>query len=194
MKRGRTQPRSAPEGAFSLPELLVALALALLLATLVIQGMIGASRGGERLALVLRERQFARRTLGLLRSELGLAQSWQAGAAAGLGAECPLGGRTPVLRLETGGRRITYSVGDAPSRIWRGQVLMRCGPAYGLEGELSQGAAQNRVLLDGLEPTGLEVELEAPGVVQISLRQSFQQRLGRSLTIRSGILASVPNS
>ena len=46
---------------------------------------------------------------------------------------------------------IVYSVGQAPSAIWQGQVLMRCGPSYGLDGVLNlQGAFQNRVLLDAL--------------------------------------------
>lgn len=194
MKRGETLQRSAAEGAFSLPELLVALALALLLATLVIQGMVGASRGGERLALLLRERQFARRTLGLVRSELELARSWQTGVAAGAGAECSLGGRTPVLGLARDGRQITYSVGTAPSRIWRGRVLMRCGPAYGLEGELSPGVAQNRVLLDSLDPMGLELRQDAPGVVRIQLRQTFETRLGDEPKITTSMLGSEPTA
>ncbi len=56
------------------------------------------------------------------------------------------------------GQRITYSIGTAPSAIWRGKGLMRCGPAYGLAGELSSGAAQNRVVLDGLAPPPQELE------------------------------------
>jgi type II secretory pathway pseudopilin PulG len=163
------RPREA--GAFSLPELLMALALALVVATVVVRGLMGAGHAGERLALLMRERLVQRRTLALLSAEVGAAQSWAVGT--GVGAECGLGGRTPVLQLEAEGRRITYSLGTAPSAIWRGRVLMRCGPAYGLWGELSAGAAQNRVILDAMAPQGLRVEQEAPGVVRLRLRQEL---------------------
>jgi hypothetical protein len=64
---------------------------------------------------------------------------------------CSLAGRTPVLHLSTAAGPITYSVGAAPSAIWRGQVLMRCGPAYGLDGMSTIGSqALNRVVIDGL--------------------------------------------
>ncbi|MFN9661192.1 MAG: prepilin-type cleavage/methylation domain-containing protein [Cyanobacteriota bacterium] len=172
----------------------MALALALVVAAVVLQGLMGAGRGGERLALLLRERQFARRTLALLRSELGVAEGWQTGAKAGEGAECSLSGRTPVLSLDTSGRRITYSVGAAPSQIWRGLVLMRCGPAYSLRGELSAGAAQNRVLLDGLASEGLSVEAEAPGVVRLLLRQAFRQRDGTNLPLTQRLSAATASS
>ena len=180
-------------GAFSLPELLVALALALVLAAVVLQCLMSAGRSGEGLALLLRERQFARRTLALLRSEFGEARSWQGGKQAADGAECGLGGRAPVVRLEMGGRSITYSVGAAPSQIWRGLVLMRCGPAYGLSGELSGGAAQNRVLLDGLAPDGLRVEPVGSGVVRLRLRQEFLRRDGSVLRLGQEVRAPNPS-
>ncbi len=42
-------------------------------------------------------------------------------------AACELAGRRPVLHLvDSLGRPITYSVGDAPAPIWRSPVLMRC--------------------------------------------------------------------
>jgi prepilin-type N-terminal cleavage/methylation domain-containing protein len=191
MKRRSAMGPAEEEGkAFSLPELLVALALGLVLAALVMQGLVRVGRGGERLALAMRERLLARRTLALLRSELQSAQRWQAGA--GGGAACGLGGRTPVLHLEAEGRAITYSVGSPPSPIWRGQVLMRCGPAYGLWGELSGGASQNRVLLDGLAPRGLAVLQEAPGLLRLRLRQEFALRDGASLPLRLEIQAVAP--
>jgi hypothetical protein len=57
----------------------------------------------------------------------------------------------PVLQMNTSAGPITYSVGAPPSAIWQGQVLMRCGPAYGLHGTLAVGGQpQNRVLIDGL--------------------------------------------
>lgn len=176
---------------FTLPELLIGLALGVVVAGVVAREMIASGRSGERLALQMRERTFQRRTLALLRGELGAAQSWQAGA--GSGPACNLGGRAPVMQMEVEGRRITYSVGAAPSAIWRGQVLMRCGPAYGLAGELSTGAAQNRVLLDGLAPGGLQVAEEAPGVVRMRLRQEFPLRSGTVLPITMEMVAPAPS-
>ena len=76
---------------------------------------------------------------------------------------CGMAGRQPVLAIsldpsntEASSQTIVYSVGAAPSAIWRGQVLMRCGPAYGLDGAIRPGGqAQNRVLIDGLSKEGL---------------------------------------
>ena len=188
MKKRVVRRRTPAEGAFSLVELLVALAVALTVAAGVIQGLAGASRSGERLVLLLRERQVARRTLALLRSELMVSQSWQVGPGAGVGAECTLGGRAPVLQLETNGRRITYSMGIPPSQIWRGWVLMRCGPAYGLSGELSDGTAQNRVLIDALAPEGFQVNADALGVLHLRLDQAFRPRGGSPVVINTSTL------
>jgi hypothetical protein len=192
MKKRVVRRRLPAEGAFSLVELLVALAVALTVAAGVIQGLAGASRSGERLALLLQERQVARRTLALLRSELGVSQSLQVGPGAGVGAECTLGGRAPVLQLQTNGRRITYSVGNPPSQIWRGRVLMRCGPAYGLSGELSDGAAQNRVLIDGLAPEGFQVDGDAQGVLHLRLDQAFRPRGGSPVVIKTSTFVGTP--
>ena len=67
---------------------------------------------------------------------------------------CNLAGRQPWLQiLGADGSITTYSLGSPPSAIWRGQVLMRCGPAYGLDGQIKAGSTfQNRVVLDGLTP------------------------------------------
>ena len=96
--------------------------------------------------------------------------------AQGSGAACGLGGRLPVLQLNTAVGPITYTVGSPPSAIWRGRVLMRCGPAFGLHGEPSAGAAQNRVLLDGLAIPGLEAVVEPDGLLRLQLRQEFAAR------------------
>ena len=167
--------RQREEQGFTLIELMIAMALGLVVAGVAMQGLIGSGRSGERLALLLRERTVQRRTLALLRSELAAADSWTVGTATG--AACNLAGRTPVVHLVVEKQPITYSIGAAPSAIWRGQVLMRCGPAYGLAGELSSGgAAQNRVVLDGVPAGGLEVVQEAPGLVRMRLKQEFPLR------------------
>ncbi|MEB3259021.1 MAG: prepilin-type cleavage/methylation domain-containing protein [Cyanobacteriota bacterium] len=172
----------------------MALALGLILAAVMIQSLQRASEGGERWIWQLRERQSARRTLALLRGELAMARHWDTGPDAGHGAECPLGGRTPVLRVEALGRPITYSIGSAPSKIWRGDVLMRCGPAYGLDGQLSDGQALNRVVIDGMEAdkTGLRVIAQTPGVMRLTLKRSVQFRGGMSLIRQDKILVARP--
>lgn len=135
---------------FSLVELLVVLVLSAGLAAVLLQALAAESRAAQRLGQLLRERQLGLRALELVRQELLLAQAssverrWDPG--------CSLGERLVVLQLQTPAGVITYSQGAAPSPIWRSPVLMRCGPAYGLAGELSSGQPQNRVLLDGLPP------------------------------------------
>jgi prepilin-type N-terminal cleavage/methylation domain-containing protein len=190
MPAGATVVKRA-EG-FTLTELLLAMALGLVVAGVVMQGLIASGRSGERLALQMRERTFQRRTLGLMRAELGAAESWQAGS--GTGAACPLAGRTAGVQLVVQGKTIVYSVGAAPSPIWRGMVLMRCGPAYGLAGELSSGAAQNRVMLDGLAPApeGLLVLEEAPGLLRLRLKQQMPLRGGAFLPITMEVMAPAP--
>jgi prepilin-type N-terminal cleavage/methylation domain-containing protein len=179
------------EAGFTLVELLVAMALGLVVAGVAIQGVIASVRSGEHLTLLLRERTFQRRTLALLRSELAAAESWVAGSATGAG--CNLAGRTPVVHLVVQGQPITYSIGTAPSGIWRGQVLMRCGPAYGLAGELSPGTPQNRVVLDGVPTGGMEVVEEAPGVVRMRLRQQLPLRGSSTpLDIQSEMAGAAP--
>ncbi len=194
--RGRVEPKRGPaagDAGFSLPELLLALALGLTLAIVVIQGLQGAGRWGARWMLQLRERQTARRTLALMRDELKIARNWETGPGSGRGAECPLGGRNPVLRLEVGGRQITYSIGASPSRIWRGGVLMRCGPAYDLTGTLSAGLALNRVVIDGMETAGLEASAEGPKVLRLTLRRLLQLKTGATLILTNSIIVAVPD-
>ncbi|MFM7676584.1 MAG: hypothetical protein ACKO5F_13620, partial [Synechococcus sp.] len=117
---------------------------------------------------------------------------------------CSLAGRLPVLHLTTAAGPITYSVGAAPSAIWRGQVLMRCGPAFDLAGQPTLGsAAQNRVVIDGLathpEPwQGCGAGLKSsspPQDLASSSRQAFSACLGDTgavLAIR--LLQDLPSS
>ena len=158
-------------GGFSLMELLVALSLGLLLWGVVLQALVAEGRQVERLVRQVRERSQQRRVLALLRNDLRRAS--QVDLAQAAGAACGLGGRDPVLQLQTPAGPITYTVGSPPSAIWRRRVLMRCGPAFGLDGEPSAGAAQNRVLLDGLSQPGLEAAVEPDGLVHLQLRQEF---------------------
>jgi hypothetical protein len=143
-------PSSEDAAGFSLPELLLALGLGLVLSGLMLQALIDEGQNGQRLARLLRERAVQRRALALVKAEVALATAVSETPQLEAHA-CSLAGRQPVLHLSTAAGAITYSVGAAPSAIWRGQVLMRCGPAYGLNGQLSAaGPPQNRVVIDGL--------------------------------------------
>ena len=139
------------DAGFSLVELLVSAALGLGLCGLMLQGLLSDGTQSQRLGRLYRERANQRRTLELVRSDVerALAVSAQPELEA---SACGWAGRKPVLHLNLdGGRSISYSVGAAPSGIWRGQVLMRCGPAFDLFGQLSTtGNSQNRVVMDGL--------------------------------------------
>ncbi|AFY28575.1 hypothetical protein [Cyanobium gracile] len=168
---------------FSLAELLVALSLGLLLWGVVLQALVAEGRQVERLVRQVRERGQQRRVLALLRGDLQRAT--RVDLALGTGAACGLGGRDPVLQLQTPAGPITYTVGSPPSAIWRRRVLMRCGPAFGLDGEPSTGAAQNRVLLDGLALPGLEASRDLDGLLHLQLRQEFEPSGGGSQRIET---------
>ena len=55
---------------------------------------------------------------------------------------------------------------------------MRCGPAYGLHGELSSGSALNRVVIDGLTRDGLQVKTLENGLLRLKLRQEVEDGNG----------------
>ena len=155
-------PKPTAEKGFTLIELLLSISLGSMLFVVFLQ-LIGADlRLGSSMASRLRESAQQRRTLELIRGELAIGSSWTVDPAPSHQWSCGMAGRQPVLAIsldssstEVSSRVIVYSVGAAPSAIWRGQVLMRCGPAYGLDGVIrSGGRAQNRVLIDGLPKDG----------------------------------------
>ncbi|MCP9848802.1 prepilin-type N-terminal cleavage/methylation domain-containing protein [Cyanobium sp. Morenito 9A2] len=148
----KTSKRQVSSG-FTLVELLLALAAGLVVAGAVVQGLLLSCRLSQTMGRQLRQQEFAQRALRLVESDLRRAGAISADPASEPPA-CNLGGRTPVLhlRLATDQPPITYSQGAPPSAIWGGQVLMRCGPAFGIDGAQNlEGAWQNRVVLDGLE-------------------------------------------
>ena len=174
----------------TLLELLLALGLGLLLAAVVINLLLAGGDRGLRLARLLRERTWQRRSLALIRSDLRRAAALELGSATG--AACPLAGRQPVLQLRTATGPITYAVGAPPSPIWRGQVLLRCGPAFGLYGEPSAGAAQNRVLLDGLPAQGLRAERLERGQLRLQLEQQLPLPGGSQQRIATTVVLAAP--
>ena len=64
---------------------------------------------------------------------------------------------------------------------------MRCGPAYGLDGEPSSGSSLNRVLLDGLATGGFAASRSGPGQLRLQLRQEFLLTDGQRQTISSAV-------
>lgn len=137
-------------GGFSLVELMLSLSLGLALSGAMLQGLMAEGQNGARFSRLLRERAAQRRTLELVKHDL--AQATAVSETPELEQHgCNLAGRSPVLLLRTAAGPVTYSVGAAPSAIWRGRVLMRCGPAFGLDGVMSTGSQTlNRVVMDGL--------------------------------------------
>ena len=138
---------------FTLVELLLALGLGLLVAAWLLEALLAQGALTAKLADRLHQREFERRARRLIEDDRRLASlaTSQPGAQA---PACNLAGRQPLLHLQVpaGQPAITWSLGSAPSTIWRGQVLMRCGPAYGLDGQPSlNGSWQNRVVLDRAE-------------------------------------------
>jgi prepilin-type N-terminal cleavage/methylation domain-containing protein len=180
------QGRSIRQAGFSLVELLVSLLLAGVVSGALLQALLLDTQASQRLGRHLRERQHGQRALELLRQELLQAQWVRTGHQPLLpaGPQCSLTGRRVVLQLGTASGLITYSEGPASEPIWRGRVLLRCGPAYGLDGTLAAGQVQHRVLLDALAAEGFTTQSgPGPGLLEISLRrdlapgQQLEQRL-----------------
>jgi hypothetical protein len=63
---------------------------------------------------------------------------------------------------------------------------MRCGPAFGLDGEPSAGQAQNRVVIDGLVSDGLRIEDSGQGLLRLRLEQELPLVGGGSHRLSSG--------
>ena len=200
MKRGRCQAGNAP--GFTLLELLLALSLGTLFCVLVLR-LVGADlQLGRAMSVRLSATSRQRRSLELIREELGWAHGWMVNPSVSNRWPCRMSGRRPVLAIATqlddpqarGEGSIVYSVGSAPDVIWRGQVLMRCGPAYGLDGVPNvRGAFQNRVLLDALPfPMGsgftASPHPQLP-VLQLEIEQQLPSGSGEQRTLRRRLAA-----
>ena len=181
------------EKGFTLIELLLSLSLGILLFVVMLQ-LIGADlRLGNSMASRLRESAQQRQTLELIRAELAIGSGWEVDPAMSQQWPCGMAGRQPVLAIGLDGSKsqasaqtIVYSVGAAPSAIWRGQVLMRCGPAYGLDGVIRPGGkAQNRVLIDGLPKDGLGFQARQDPHSKVLHLALEQESLAGSSRLRS---------
>lgn len=181
------------QAGFSLVELLISLSIGVLMSGTILQAVFQGGRASASLVRLLRERASQERTLGLIQADLALASRISSDPLREQHA-CGLSGRLPVLHLSTAAGAITYSIGAAPSSIWRGQVLMRCGPAFGLDGQPSPGTqSQNRVLLDGLSLapaawTGCG-RLLSQGEPALDLAGSSRRSVSACLQVSTGLLA-----
>ena len=161
---------------FTLIELVLAAAIALLVFGAGLQLLLGETRHGSQLAQGLLLRRLQRRTLQLVRDDLRSATSWEITPEASADWPCPLSGRQPLLAIQFSQDApvVLYSLGTAPSSIWVGPVLMRCGPAFDLQGRPSrEGAFQNRVVLDGIHRFTIEQPRELP-VLDLLLEQRIR--------------------
>jgi type II secretory pathway pseudopilin PulG len=191
-----------PAKGFTLVELLLAAGLGTVLCGALLQLLLGDLRLTGAMAQRLQARRQQQRALALIREEAELGYGVVADPQPSVDWPCGLAGRRPVLaialsRQDPDARQhaIVYSVGAAPSPIWRGQVLMRCGPAYGLDGRMDPtGNAQNRVLLDALPPDdggGLEV-IAHPQLSVLELQ--LTQQLPRSARASGGAAGAGPGA
>ena len=172
------------DAGFTLVELLLAAGLGALISSLALQLLAGHALQSGVLAQRWQQRRLQRRTLQLLKADLAKADHWQLKPTWDPQWSCSVGSRQPLLAIHSadGSPAVVYSLGAPPSAIWRGQVLVRCGPSFDLQGRPSRfGAYQNRVVLDQVEALLVEEDPDRP-----LLRLELQQRMpGSDQLLRS---------
>lgn len=183
---------------FTLLELLLALAIGVTLVAVIGEALLGELGQSGRLARILRERTVTQRALELMRMELQEAPAVRVMPGAIRREGCGLTGRTVLLHLDftpdgvLPDRDVTYSLERKPDPIWRGQALMRCGPAYGLNGQMEDSEAVSRVWLDALAADGLSISLDDSNVLKLVLTRVFQPRVGEQHHLEGVITTPVP--
>ena len=118
-----------------------------------------------------------------MKGDLERASSWQIDPDPSGSWPCALADRQPKLAITPGDGSLpfVYSLGPAPSAIWRGDVLMRCGPAFDLQGGIRRGSSyQNRVVLDGVN----RFKLHQPSALPL-LQMQLEQRTLQGGWVRS---------
>ena len=131
---------------------MLAVLVGCLLCGLAFQLLFAETRQGGSLAESLQLKQ--RCALQLLKGDLECAPSWQLDPDVSSEWPCALADRQPKLAITTrdGSGPVVCSLGPAQSASWRGDVLMRCIPAFDLHGGIRRGSRyQNRVVLDGMD-------------------------------------------
>ena len=163
---------------FTLVELMLAALVGCLLCGVAFQLLFAETRQGGSLAESFQLKQMQRRTLELVKGDLERASTWQIAPDPSRSWPCALAGRQPKLAItpRDGSDLVLYSLGTAPSAIWRGSVLMRCGPAFDLQGGIRSGSRyQNRVVLDAVESFQLQ---QPPGLPVLQMELQQRTRLG----------------
>ena len=166
---------------FTLVELMLAAVLGMLLFGVALSLLVGDANNSRAMAEVIQTRRLQRRTLRLIKDDLATASGWIVDPDSSTPGGCGFSQRKPVLAItpRDGSPALLYSIGKAPSAIWRSPVLMRCGPAFDLDGRPSGGAYQNRVVLDGVDHAGLTDHPHLP-VLLLELEQQRGDQLIRS--------------
>ena len=183
---------------FSLLELLLALALGLTLVAVIGEALLGEVGQSGRLARILRERSVSQRALELMRMELQEAPVVRVMPGAIQRDGCGLTGRAVLLHLDftpdgvLPDRDVTYSLERKPDPIWRGQALMRCGPAYGLDGQMEDSSAVSRIWLDALRVDGITITRYRNSGLKLSLFRLLQQPGNEQYQINVVLLIPVP--
>ena len=172
---------------FTLVELMLAMVLGLMLFGVVVRLLMAESAQGVAMAQRLQMRRLQHRALALVKGDLASAAAWQLQPVSDANWRCSMAGRQPVLAITPrhGTSAVVYSVGEAPSAIWRGAVLMRCGPSFDLYGQVSaSGHYQNRVVLDGVEQFTVEQDPNLP-LLKLQIEQFFDAGFDRRQRLRS---------
>ena len=167
-----------PDQGFTLVELMLVALLGCLLCGVAFQLLFAETRQGGSLAESLQLKQWQQRTLELVKGDLERASTWRIDPDPSGSWPCALAGRQPKLAItpRDGSDLVLYSLGPAPSAIWRGSVLMRCGPAFDLQGGIRAGSRyQNRVVLDGVDRFELH---QPPGLPVLQMELEQRTRLG----------------
>ena len=164
---------------FTLVELMLAAALGMLLFGVALSLLVGDADHSRAMAAAIQIRRLQRRTLRLIQHDLATASGWIVNPQSTTPGSCGLSQRTPLLAITPGdgSPALLYSIGNAPSAIWRSPVLMRCGPAFDLDGRPSAGAYQNRVVLDGVDHAGMADHPNLPVLLLELERQRGDQRI-----------------
>ena len=164
---------------FTLVELMLAAALGLMLFGVALSMLMGDSARSAAMAEAIQVRRLQRRTLRLIQADLANASGWIVDPDSTTPGGCGLSQRRPLLAItpRDGSPALLYSVGKAPSAIWRSPVLMRCGPAFDLDGRPSDGAYQNRVVLDGVDRVGINEHPDLPVLLLELEQQRGDQRI-----------------
>ena len=160
-------------------ELMLAAALGLMLFGVALSLLIGDSARSASMAEAIQLRRLQRRTLRLIQADLATASAWIVDPDSTTPGGCGLAQRRPLLAItpRDGSPALLYSLGTAPSAIWQSPVLMRCGPAFDLEGRPSGGAYQNRVVLDGVDHAGIADHPHLPVLLLELEQQHGDQRI-----------------